>query len=170
MKKRDAVRIVHLCDVPSAAPILARWFVEEWGPWYGPGGAGNAESDLAACRSRDALPICLVALSSTGEVRGTAALKSESLGSDAGVGPWLAAVLVGREHRGKGVATALIAAIEKEAARLGVASLYASTDSAEQILRRRGWRKFAVTESLRGPVAVYRLAIGRETPSRAETR
>ena len=45
-----------------------------------PNGPGDAKSDLAACRSRDELPICLVALSMDGEVLGTAALKSESVG------------------------------------------------------------------------------------------
>jgi hypothetical protein len=34
-------------------------------------------------------------LNREGEVPGTAALKSESVGSEIGVGPWLAAVLVG---------------------------------------------------------------------------
>ena len=62
MTEGGAYRIVHLVDAPQAAPTLARWFVEAWAPYYGPGGPGDAEGDLAACRGRGALPICLVVL------------------------------------------------------------------------------------------------------------
>ena len=106
------LRVVHLLEAPEAALTLARWFVEEWAPWYGPSGEGDAEGDLAACCRRDNLPICLVALGLDDEVLGTIALKAESVGSELGVGPWLAAFLVGIEHRSKGVGTALVAAME----------------------------------------------------------
>ena len=139
-----------------AAPVLARWFVEEWTPWYGPDGPGDATSDLAACTGRDALPICLVALSMAGDVLGTVALKPESVGSEYGVGPWLVALLVGKDHRGQGVGTALVDAIEAEAHRLGFASIYTSTDTAESLMERRSWHAVGKTESLRGPIKVYR--------------
>ena len=161
---RQDLRIVHLAEAPEAAPTLARWFVAEWAPWYGPGGAGDAEADLAACRSREALPICLVALSDGGDVLGTAALKTDSVGSELGVGPWLAAILVGPAHRRRGVGSALVAAIEGEAARLGFAAIYTSTDAAAAMLERRGWQAFGTTRSLRGPITVYRLEIGNENP------
>lgn len=150
------LRIVHLLDVPDAAPVLTRWFVAEWGPWYGPGGAGDAGADLAACRSRDELPLCLVALNPDDTVLGTAALKAVSAGAELGVGPWLAAFLVGPDFRGCGVGTALVAGIEDEARRLGLDAIYVSAGAAESILVRRGWQEFGSTETLRGPVTVYR--------------
>ncbi len=156
MTSHQNIHIVHLLEAPELAPTLVRWFIEEWTPWYGPDGPGDAETDLAACRSRDELPICLVALNMDDEVLGTAALKSESVGSEFGVGPWLAAVLVGKDHQGKGVGTALVKAIEEEATRLGFDSIYTSTDTAEGILERRGWQAFGTTESIRGPVTIYR--------------
>lgn len=149
-------RIVHLVDAPEAASTLARWFVAEWEHWYGPDGPGDAASDLAASRSRDELPLCLVAVSLEGRVLGTAALKTESIGSELGVGPWLAALLVGTPFRGKGIGTALVAAVEREARRLGFGALYTSTDSADGLLLRRGWQAFGTTRSLRGRVTVYR--------------
>ncbi len=158
------IRIVHLCDAPDAAPILARWFVDEWTPWYGPGGPGDAEADLAACRSRDTLPVCLVALDGDGRVLGTVALKPESVGSELGVGPWLAAFLVGPDHRGRGVGSALVAALEDEARRLGVPCLYTSADAAGGVLARRGWQAMAGSESLRGPVTVFRLDLEVASP------
>ncbi len=160
------IRIIHLSEMPKIAAMLERWFIDEWTPWYGPEGPGDAESDLAACRSRDELPICLVALSIDDELLGTAALKSESVGSEFGVGPWLAAVLVEKDHQGKGVGTALVEAIEKVAIRLGFKSIYTSTDTAMGILERRGWQTFGTTDSLRGTVTIYCKQVrGEATPA-----
>jgi GNAT superfamily N-acetyltransferase len=138
------------------AATLERWFLKEWMPWYGPDGPGDARADLAACANLNALPLCVVALSSDDDLLGTASLRSESVGSDIADGPWLAAVLVAKAHQGRGVGGALVAAIEAEAARLGFASLYTSTDTAQRILIRRGWTEIGTSESLRGAVSVYR--------------
>ncbi len=156
MTARQDMRIVHLVDVPEASPTLVQWFVEEWAPWYGPDGQGDAEADFAACRSRDALPICLVALDGEGGVLGTASLKAESVGAELAPGPWLAAMLVGKAHQGRGIGTALAGAIEEEARRLGFAAIYTSTDAAEGIMERRGWQWIGTTVSLRGDIAVFR--------------
>ena len=156
MNPATGMRVVHLIDVPDAAPVLSRWFVEAWGPWYGPNGPGDADRDLADCSSHNAIPICLVAVSPDGEVLGTATLKAESVGSELGGGPWLAAMLVSQEHQGKGVGTALVEAIETEARRLGYDSIYTSTDTAKSIMERRGWQAVGSTESLRGAITVYR--------------
>lgn len=156
MADPEISRIVHLIDAPGAAPVLTMWFVEEWTPWYGPGGGGDAEADLAACRDRGALPLCLVALNEAGGVLGTAALKSESVGSELAAGPWLAALLVGADYRGNGIATALVEAIEAEARRLGIEAIYTSTDAAAGIMARRGWLAIGDTNSLRGSIAVFR--------------
>ncbi len=164
MTSRQRLRIVHLLEAPEAAPTLARWFAEEWAPWYGPDGPGDAQRDLAACSSRNELPICLLALNGDGDLLGTAALKSESIGSERGDGPWLAALLVAKTHRGLGVGTALVEAIEREARRLGFAALYTSTDSAVGMLERRGWQSFGSSVSLKGPVTIYRRQVkDRET-------
>ena len=156
MTGRPEFSIVHLMDAPEVLPILARRFVEEWAQWYGPDGPGDAEDDLKACRGRNALPLCLVAVSGKGDVPGTAALKSESVGSEHGGGPWLAAVLVDKAHQGQGIGTALVEAIENEARQLGFESIYTSTDSADGTMARRHWQPFGETDSLRGPVTIYR--------------
>ena len=108
----DTSVIRHLLEVPEALPVLTRWFVEEWGPYYGPEGPGDAEADLRAANQRDQLPICLVALDAAGGVTGTVALRAESIASHRHLTPWLAALLVAPEHRRRGIGTALIAAIE----------------------------------------------------------
>jgi len=149
------LRVVHLMDAPGAVPTLTQWFVDEWTPWYGPDGQGDADADLAACHSRTGLPLCLVALNTNGTVLGTVALKTESIGSELGVGPWLAALLVAEENRGQGIGGMLIDAIEGQAWSLGFDAIYCSTDSAETLLTRRGWRPYGTSQSLRGPVSIY---------------
>ncbi|MBF0370830.1 MAG: GNAT family N-acetyltransferase [Magnetococcales bacterium] len=166
MNTSSDIQIIHLCDIPWAANILAKWFMEEWRPWYGPNGKGDAQSDLASCCDKDRLPICIVALSSeTEEVLGTAALKTESTGSELGVGPWLGALLVSKEYRGRGIGSSLIKSIEMEALRLGFSSIYSSMDSTASILDRRRWQKFSQAESLRGKVVVYRFETGLDSIS-----
>ncbi len=156
MTTQLSISMVHLCDHPELLSGLDAWFVHEWAPWYGPDGDGDAKADLAAFRTRDALPICLVALDARQNVVGTAALKADSVGSELGVGPWLAAVLVADDHREQGIGTALVGAIEREAERLGFDTIYTSTDTAGRIMERRGWTPIAETQSLTGPLVVYR--------------
>jgi GNAT superfamily N-acetyltransferase len=158
---RPAPRIVHLIDAPPVtAETLAGWYVAEWAPWYGPDGDGDARADLAACADRDVLPICLVAIGPDDMLKGCAALRAESVGSELGVGPWLAGILVAEAHRGRGIGAALVEAIATEARRLGHAAIHASTDAPEAAMVRRGWQRIGAAQSLRGPVAVYRRPVG----------
>ena len=149
------MRICHLSEIPDAVPVLAAWFVEEWMPYYGPDGPGDALADLEACGNGTTLPVCLVALDEGGEVLGTAALKQVSVGSDVADGPWLAAFLVAEAHRGRGIGTALVSAIESAAKDLGFGAVYTSTDGASGIVEKRGWRRIGDASSLRGQVDVY---------------
>lgn len=137
--------------------MLARWFRQAWAPYYGPGGPGDAEADSKAASSPDRLPVCLVALDAAGEVAGTAAFRAESLASHGHLGPWLAALLVRPERRGRGIGTALVTAVEREARRLGFPRIYTGTGTAGGILERRGWRVVDRGTTLRSDVDVYAL-------------
>ncbi len=160
------LQIVHLADAPAAVPILTEWFIAEWGPYYGPDGPGDAETDLAACCNRDELPIAVVALDADQNILGTAALKPYSLETHRHLSPWLAALLVAPEHRGKGIASALIAAIEDEARGRGLEALYSDTASGSTLLERRGWQMLeSGVRTLREPATVYRLDLA-SSPAR----
>ena len=64
-----------------------------------------------------------------GALVGTASLIFDDLEGDPR-NPWLASVYVPPEHRGKGIASALVGVVEDAARRLGYARLYLFTTSA----------------------------------------
>lgn len=138
----DTVRVELLADHPEALPILKEWFEQEWAPYYGPDGPGDASKDLRDSCNRDALPIAMVAISGD-KVCGTAALKAQSVSTHKHLTPWLAALLVGPEFRRRGIAERLIAAVEEKAQQFGFHCIYVGTGEGsgtpENALRKRGW-------------------------------
>lgn len=149
--------IALLIDRSSAIPRLVQLFTDEWAPWYGPDGKGDARGDLADCMNRDQLPIAVVAENKDGLVLGTAALKQESLGSQYGFSPWLAALVVDPDFRDHGIGSSLIQTVEELAQKLSFPHIYTSTDTVSSIVERRGWKRLDQTvQSLRGPVSIYK--------------
>ncbi len=149
--------ICLLADAPDVIPVLAELFAAEWKPYYGSEGPGDATADLTGCLNRDEIPLAIVALTPDGAPAGTAALKANSVGDELDGGPWLTALLVRPDCRKRGIGSALIEAIERQARRLGHSGLVCSTDRGETLLQRRGWRRIGESQSLRGTVPVYRL-------------
>ncbi len=148
------IQIQYLVDMPETLPALVDWFVAEWEPYYGTDGPGDAKADLRESMNRDKLPICLLAIDGSGAVAGTISLKAESI-SHHELTPWGAAFLFGPRRRRQGIGTALGAALEDEARKLGFKRLYMSTDAASAIVDGRDWRALDTTESLRGTITVY---------------
>lgn len=148
-------RIALLADVTEAIPVLARGFVEEWEPYYGARGPGDATRDLMSCRNRWKIPLALVALDEDAEIVGTVALKSESLDTHRHLGPWLAALLVLPGHRGKGIGSTLATAIEDEARRLGYDAIYTATKNSSRLIA--GWEIVDDgVPTLREPTTIFR--------------
>lgn len=151
-----SVRIRRLIDVPNTAPTLVEWLEREWASYFGPDGPGDAEADLRAGMDGTPLPVCLVAIDAADTAVGTVTLRARSF-SHGDLTPWVGALLVVPSRRRQGFGTALVAACEDEARRLGYGKLYMSTDAANSIAEGRGWRAFDVVESSRGPVTCYEL-------------
>jgi predicted N-acetyltransferase YhbS len=87
----------------------------------------------------DRVPVVLVALDDAGTLVGTASLLFDDLEGDPR-NPWLASVFVPLAQRGKGIASALVVAIEDTARRLGYPTLYLFTTSAARLYAGLGWR------------------------------
>ncbi len=134
-----AVVISPLARHREHLPLLTTWFRGQWPAWYGPGGPGDAELDLAAFASSEAqLPVGLLLLED-GEPAGVGALKIESLPSHRHLTPWAAAGFVLPSHRGRGLGALLLRALVQHAGRLGYETLYCATATAVNLLCRNGW-------------------------------
>lgn len=147
--------IIYLADARELVVPLAPMFIEEWEPYYGRQGPGDAESDLNDCCNRDEIPLALVAVNSDGEILGTASLKAKSIETHRHLSPWLAAMFVVERFRGRGVNAALVQAIEENAIRLGYDHIYVGARGMTSNMRETGWGLLDEAESLRGPIEIY---------------
>jgi GNAT superfamily N-acetyltransferase len=134
------IEIAYLADHCHLVPMMAEAFTNQWPDYYGPGGEGDAPSDLRACLHKERLPIGLVAVTA-GRFCGAAILRSKTE-SHAHLGPWLTALMVVPTHRRQGIGSRLIRAVEHLAFRLGHENLYARTGTAVPLFRRLGWVAF----------------------------
>jgi GNAT superfamily N-acetyltransferase len=140
------LKIALLADHAGSIGRLAGWFEQEWAPFYGEQGPGDARADLAARCNRERLPIGLVAVEGE-RVLGTAALDRDAA---TGLTPSVVGLLVAPDTRGRGVAGALLASTERLARKLGYRELYTSTSILGELLLRQRWQERDDVEFLNG--------------------
>ena len=133
------MRIVPLVEHPELVDQVAAWGFAEWGHLNPGQTLTSRTADIRERMNVDRVPIVLVALDDAGSLVGTASLLFDDLEGDPR-NPWLASVFVPAGHRGKGIASALVPAIEDAARRLGYPTLYLFTTSAARLYAGLGWR------------------------------
>ncbi len=138
------MRIEHISDHPDVISELANWYVSEWEPYYGDTGPGDARADLEARTSREALPVGFVAIEDD-RVVATVAL---GLDVTTNLTPSIIGLLVARNHRGRGIGTALIETCVDVARKFGHQRLYVSTSVLGSLLDRMGWQEMGETKFL----------------------
>ncbi len=151
----EALRIEYLADCPAVLSQLEKWFLQEWAPYYGPDGPGDAVEDLRSSRNRRALPITLVALKGD-ELCATGALKAESVETHKHLGPWVAALLVTPKYRRQGIRGQLVDALEELARELGFEQLYYGADVTDRYREGNGWEPLERVSYLTGEGSIYR--------------
>lgn len=134
----DAVAIVSTRQRPDLAAQTGRW---RWEAFFR--GAGLTLEDTLAAEERGIagpapLPTVLVLLAD-GEAVGMAALAEHDLDARPDLSPWLAGVYVHPDHRGRGHAARLVAAVEDLARGHGWTALWLYTGTAEGLYGRLGW-------------------------------
>ena len=150
------MKIEFLSDYPDTISQLVSWYISQWDPYYGVAGPGDARADLEARLNRDKLPIGLVA-TEAGKVVATVAL---DLDATTHLSPSITGLLVGQNHRGKGIGTALIKSCVGIARDLGYGRIYISTNVLDNLLVRMGWQKVGEARFLneaRGRVYVHEI-------------
>lgn len=130
--------ICPLADCADHWTDVADLMQAVWPEYYGSGGQGDALQAVRARGTGDPLPFGFAAFDATGLI-GTVAVEQTSHGALPDELPWLNGLAVTPMARGRGVATALVERAMQEAARRGFPRLYATTMSADALLRRIGW-------------------------------
>jgi len=97
-----------------------------------------------------------------GEPVGTASLVAHDLDERPDLTPWLAGVFVEPHVRGRGYAGLLIAAVEQEACRASIPTLWLYSTMAERIYARAGWRTFGTVQHNGKPFALMRRDLVRQ--------
>lgn len=134
------VTVAPLREYPEHCAFFEQAFSAEWPSWYGPDGPGDARSDLEAFANEGGtLPVGVVAFASGGQPVGVAALKEASIPSHAHLSPWAAAGYVVPQWRRQGVGALLLAALVREASRLGYQAIFCATETSQSLLIRQGW-------------------------------
>jgi predicted N-acetyltransferase YhbS len=121
------LKIDHLFDHPERIRLVAGWIYEEF--WRDQAGYSveTFELLLRQANGPGRIPLSLLALVD-GEPAGTVNLIHSDSRSRPRLQPWLAALFVVPEHRGRGVGRALCRALVAEARLLGVSELFLGTD------------------------------------------
>ena len=138
------MNIELLSDHTEVIPTLTDWYLLEWKPYNGVDGLGDAQADLESRCNHDGMPIGLVAVEGD-QVHGTVAL---DLDTTTNLTPSVVGLLVRRDRRRRGIATALLESAEGLAQRLGYSRLYISTTVLGDLLVRMGWHPFGEVEFL----------------------
>lgn len=138
-RQPGSMRIDFLADYPEYVASLAPALVEHWRFAFPDDTVDTRRGKLRQHLSRDVLPIAWAA-HDHGEVYGTAALRECDLKGHEQFTPWLGGVFVLPDFRGKGIGSALCAAVEHHAGRTDICKLYLFTLDQQPLYSRLGWR------------------------------
>lgn len=137
MKKHE-YKIVNIQKHKEYIPTVANWIYNEFIAGHIP---DCSESDIIEAlnnRKISDIPMTFICLEKSGCV-GTVSLFSNDLSRLSQFTPWLAALYVAEEYRGRGIARMLINCIEHEAARLGYRKIYLRTETAQDYYSKINW-------------------------------
>ncbi|MEO9899254.1 GNAT family N-acetyltransferase [Nisaea sp.] len=131
-----ALRLLRLAEAQQHLQTIAAWNYSEWGKSSGSSLQNSMEwfQSIISAPSEE----CVLA-EQDGVVIGMASLVDHDLDERPDLLHWLASVYVLPAFRKSGVASALIEAVEHEAALRGIACMYLYTNTAEQLYTRLGW-------------------------------
>jgi N-acetylglutamate synthase-like GNAT family acetyltransferase len=130
--------IVSTSDRPDLVEVTARWRWEAFFRDAEPFEDVLKRAQQTASRGL-VIPRTLVLLID-GEPVGTASLTAQDFEERPDLTPWLAGVFVASYARGRGYAAQLIVAVEEDARKASISTLWLYTNTAERVYARLGWR------------------------------
>jgi GNAT superfamily N-acetyltransferase len=130
--------VVSTLTRPDLVEVTVSW---RWNEWL----RDREPFEVALGRAKQAtamglkIPQSFVLLVDAEPV-GTASITAQDLEERPDLTPWLAGVFVVPKARGRGYAAMLVCAVEEEARRQSISTLWLYTNTAERIYARLGWR------------------------------
>ena len=115
-----------LADNEEVIPIVASWYVEEWGHLEGARTLPNMIEGLRDYLNKDRMPLMVLAMKGD-EVIGVAQLKFREMDIYPDKEHWLGGVYVSSDYRGNKIARKIVVKIVSIAEKLGVGKLYLQT-------------------------------------------
>ena len=122
------VQLIDLFHHPEHVSLVADWIYSEFWSDKGTHTPQSLAELLSLATRPDAIPISLLALE-TGQPAGTINLIENDDEQRPHLRPWLAALYVKPEMRGRGVGSTLVRALQQRARSMGIATLYLGTDN-----------------------------------------
>ena len=147
------MKLVYLADYPEYVPTLAKWIMDEWGHASPDITQESLEEKFRGHLNRRAVPLSLLAMED-GRPLGTASLVFYDMKDSQELSPWLSAVYVLPEQRGRGIGTKLVKSIELLSAHLDVEKLYLFTPDQEGFYTRMNWTVLERTRHREKDVAI----------------
>lgn len=147
------MRIENIADHPALIETVARW---QWGEWGHLDPTDSLAARIASLRDQtdpNRIPTTFIAMGG-GEPLGTASLVEDDMSTHRDLSPWLASVYVTPAARGRGVASALVRRVVRQAAAMGVTRLYLYTPDARGLYAKLGWQMIAEEHFEGHPVTI----------------
>lgn len=161
------MNVAYLADFPHHAETIAGWVFDAWGYLRPELTLAGARAEFEARAVKDRIPLALIAVDGE-EVVGCLNIKEHEDMTRSGLSPWLGAVYVREDQRGRGIGLRLVRAAEDVARALGVSALYLSATEAESFYARQGWTVLERCLSQGEAVAVMVKCLGGVTVRGAE--
>eukprot|EP01079_Euglenida_sp_SAG-EU17-18_P005220 gene5220-934_t len=127
-----------LSDFPEHFDELAEWYWKEWGELKDQT-LEQRKEQLSNRVNTERVDSTVVAVDEGGNLLGGAAVVHDDMSTRPDLTPWLASVYVSPEHRGRGVARALMDHILKVAKGMGHEKLHLWTEHSAAMYQHLGW-------------------------------
>ncbi|WP_246651696.1 GNAT family N-acetyltransferase [Rhizobium laguerreae] len=150
------VTIEYLERFPNFISICASWSFGQWG-CQSNGSYEQTRGEFEAS-TKSSMPLTLVAIENALPV-GMVTLADRDFDGKSHLSPWLKSLFVHPFHRKKGIARLLIERLEHEASCLGCKSLYLTTEDAQLLYEKSGWRAIDHVQTSYGEAALMKKAL-----------